>query len=181
MESLQAFFSEYGSSDIHALARYIQRHVDEQWEVVFQNNRAEMAARYDELGDGVYGLYGAQLFQPVHAQLKRAGWRAMPRLPFGNFSISREWGPEDDRQRWFWSKIASRESAAIGTIVVVFFHDHVQIRIPRPPQILALEETSRGKVIQALSRQSADFKDALEMRVEIAQHLAGANDSATTP
>jgi hypothetical protein len=170
MESLQAFFSESSSSDIHTLGRYIQQHIHEHWEAVYQSTQPEMLERYAEIGDSVYGIYGAHLFRPVHAELKQAGLRATPRLP-GNFSISREWGPEDERQRWMWSKISTTEDAAVGTIVTIFYHDHLQIRIPRAFQVIALEETSKREVVKALSRRSSDFKDALEAKIEIAQYL----------
>src|SRR5512134_1481334 len=129
MESLQALFGEGKRGDIHRLARLIQQHVDQQWQNVFRNTQEEMAERYAEIGDGVYGIYGTQLFRPVLDALKAAGLRSKPRLPYGNFTISREWGPEDDRQRWFWSKITSADGAALGTIAIVFYHDHIQLRI----------------------------------------------------
>jgi hypothetical protein len=173
MESLQAFFSANNSNDIFTIGRYIEQHVNEQWEVIFQNTQREMLDRYDEIGDSVYGIYGTHLFRHIHAQLKDVNLRATPRLP-GNFSTSREWGTEDDRQRWMYSKITSKEGGAIGTIVTVFFHDHLQIRIPRPFKIIALTETSKGDVVKALSRISDDFGKALEARIEYAQYYAQA-------
>ena len=69
-----------------------------------------------------------------------------------------------------WSKItATGDGTAFGTIVTVFFHDHVEIRIPRPFKIIALKETSKADVVKALS---ADFKNALEARIEYAQYYA---------
>jgi hypothetical protein len=104
--------------------------------------------------------------------LKQAGLRATPRLP-GSFMTSREWGDdESEHHRWMWSKISAADGTPIGTIAVVFFHDHIQIRIPRPFKIIGLEATSKGAVIAALSRLSPDFKNALEAKIEIAQYLA---------
>lgn len=179
MESLQAFFSESGRSDIHAIAQYIQRYVDEQWETVYQNTRDEMVKRYDEIGDSVYGIYGSRLFRHIHDQLRDMGLRATPRLP-GNFESSREWGPEDDRQRWMWSKIATKDDEAIGTIVVAFYHDHYQIRIPRPFKIIALEATGKRDVVKALSSLSADFREAREAKIEIAEYLAQLEQNQST-
>lgn len=172
MESLQSYFAEQGSSDIVTLGRYIERYIDEQWDRVFQVHQAKLEALYQEIGDSAYGFYGARLFKPIHEQLRQVGLRAAPRLP-GGFSISREWGDdESDRQRWMWSKISKIDGEALGTIVCVFYHDHTQIRIPRPFRIIALTETSKGEVIAALSRLSADFASALEAKIEIAQYLA---------
>lgn len=172
MESLQAFF-ERESRDIFTLGRYIEQHIAANWEPIFLSNRDEMIARYDEIGDAVYGLYGTRLFRSIHDQLCLVGLKATPRLP-GRFDSSREWGEDEtDRQRWMWSKItATADGTPFVTIVTVFFHDHVEIRIPRPFQIIALKETSKADVVKALSTLSADFKNALEARIEYAQYYA---------
>ncbi|HEX2618760.1 MAG TPA: DUF6022 family protein [Phototrophicaceae bacterium] len=164
---LEAWFAEQQSRDIHSLGRYIQQHVNQHWDSVFQQVQGEMIARYAEIGDSVYGIYGRHLFQHVHEQFKLNGLRATPHLP-GNFSISREWGPEDERQRWMWSKIISSDDMTNGTIVTVFFHDHEQLRIPRVFEIIALAAVTKGEVVAALSQLSADFKKAPEARSEYA-------------
>lgn len=156
--------------DIFTIGQAIQQHVDAQWEAIFQQVKPEMVARYDEIGDGVYGIYGAHLFRDVHAQLKAMGLRAAPRLP-GNFNSSREWGDdESNRQRWMWSKISTTAGEAIGTIATGFYHDHIEIRIPRPFKIIALTETSKREVERALSELMPEFKQALEARIEYAAY-----------
>src|ERR1700753_231457 len=90
VDSLQAFFDAQGRT-IFALGHYIEEHVAAHWESVFAENRDEMVARYDEIGDPVYGLYGTRLFRPIHDQLRLVGLKATPRLP-GHFDSSREWG-----------------------------------------------------------------------------------------
>lgn len=160
--------------NIHEIGQMIQQHIDENWERIYQDTHTEMVRLYDEIGDSVYGIYGRNLFKAIHDTFKENGMRAMPRLP-GSFSISREWGPEDDRQRWMWSKIIGKDGKAIGTIVTVFYHDHLQIRVPRAFRIIALEETGKGEVIEALSRLAPEFKDAIEAKVEIAEYLASLN------
>ena len=157
-------------SDILTIAQSIERYLNENWERVFHETQQEMNDRYEEIGDGVYGIYGTELFRAVHAQFKLVGLRSMPRLPIGNFATSREWGEEDDRQRWFWSKITRADGAAVGTIAIAYHHDHVNIRIPRPPGVIALKETGKAAVVAALSRISPDFGNALEARVEYAEY-----------
>lgn len=172
MQSLQQYFDQQHSSDIHTLGRYIQQHINEQWQTIFEANKAEMLRRFPEIGDTVYGIYGTKMFKHIHDQLSDVGLKATPRLP-GSFTISREWGTyETDRQRWMWSKITRKDGTPVGTIVTVFHHDHEQIRIPRPFEIIALEETSKGAVVAALSQRSADFKNAEEAKIEIARYLA---------
>lgn len=179
MQPLDAYFTEQASRDIHTLGRYIQQYINDNWDKVFQANRQEMIDRYDEIGDAVYGLYGTRLFRPIHDQLKLVGLRARPRLP-GHFDTSREWGDDDsDRERWMWSRIETTDRKSVGTIATAFFHDHIQIRIPRPFRIIALNETAKGDVVAALSRISPEFGAALEARVEYAEYYAAAASGET--
>jgi len=172
MSSLHAVFDEGSSHDIHTLGRYIEQHISETWLTTFQACHSELLELYPKIGDTVYGVYGKYLFQHIHDEMKTVGLRATPKLP-GNFSISREWGEEDNRQRWMWSKISTTDGRAFGTIVTIFWHDHNEIRIPRPFQIIALAETTKGDVVRALSARSPEFKQALEAREEFAAYAAG--------
>jgi hypothetical protein len=171
MQTLEAFFEENQSSDIFTIANYVQQYVNDNWEATFQANRNEMIRLYPEIGDSVYGVYGNKLFKAVHEEFKANGLRATPKLP-GSLNMSREWGDDErDRQRWMWSKIIGADGTAIGTIVTVFYHDHIEIRIPRVFQIIALKETSKSAVIEALSQMSSDFANAMDMKTEVALYI----------
>lgn len=171
MQTLQAFFAQNNSSDIFTIGRYVQQYVNENWEAVFQAERDEMVRLYPEIGDSVYGVYGNKLFKALHEEFKAIGLRATPKLP-GSLNLSREWGNDDrDRQRWMWSKIVGSDGTAIGTLVTIFYHDHIEIRIPRVFKMMALKETSKGAVIEALSQMSADFANAVDMKEEIALYM----------
>lgn len=171
MNDTTLFFADTEGNDIFALGRYLQAYVNAHWDRVFHAVQPTMVARYDELGNGVYGLYGTAMFKPIHAQFKAIGWRVQPRLP-GNFNISREWGDvERDRQRWMWSKITAADGTAWGTIATGYYHDHCEIRIPRPFRIIALKETTKAEVVRALARQLPEFGTALEAHIEYAQYL----------
>jgi hypothetical protein len=158
--------------DIHAVGRYIENHIAENWQVVLETRHDKLLDAYNRAGDMAYGTYLDLLFRPIHKGLKQAGLRPKPRLP-GDFEISREWGKQDetDQQRWMWSIIQATEGEALGTIVTIVYHDHTQFRIPRPPQIIALTQTSQEAVVEALSRRSTDFKNAREAKIEIAEYL----------
>jgi hypothetical protein len=171
MQSLKDFFAENNDHDIHTLARYIELHINENWDTVYQSLRDEMIELYKKIGDSAYGLYGQRLFKPIYDQFKDVNLQSKPRYPFGSFNISREWGPEDNRQRWFWSKISTLEGTPVGTIAVAFFHDHYQVRIPEPTKVLGIEQTTKGDVIKALSRAVPGFATALEARVEYAEYF----------
>jgi hypothetical protein len=43
--------------------------------------------------------------------------------------------------------------------------------IPRQPQAITLTETSKEAVVEALSKRSTDFKNALEFQIEYAEDL----------
>lgn len=169
-ESLQQFLIKSHDSSIYALARYADRCISASWESVFEEHLEELIDLYIKFGDSAYGVYCKLLFERLHAQLKNAGYRPRPRLP-GNFSLSREWGTQHDRQRWFWSAISSAKGEAMGTIVIVFYHDHTELRLPRAPQVLPLEELTNDAVISALSERFVDFRNAPEARVEIAEEI----------
>ena len=172
MDSPQIVFSGNKEKDMHALAQYIEGHITENWQTLLQKNRDKLLDAYNRAGDMAYGTYLNLLFQPVHKQLKKAGLRPEPRFP-GDFDISREWGnaDESDQQRWMWSTIYSAEGEPLGTIVTITFHDHTQFHLPRQPQVIALTETSKEAVVEALSHRSADFKKALEFKIEYEQYL----------
>ncbi len=107
------------------------------------------------------------LFSPIHKALKDAGIQPDSRLP-GDLNISREWGEDEaDRQRWIWSTIKSVEEGDIGTIVTILYHDHTELRIPRPPKIFALKETTNESVIESLSHKSVNFKTSKEFKAVI--------------
>ncbi|HEY0606907.1 MAG TPA: DUF6022 family protein [Herpetosiphonaceae bacterium] len=169
-KSVQEFLSEGNEPAIFVLGRCIEAHIAENWQHVLETRHDRLLDTYHRLGEMVYGAYGEFLFRPVRQQLKQAGFRMTPRLP-GEFNISREWGPEEDRQRWMWSTVSEAAGTAIGTIVVKYFHDHTEFRVPRPPEILALTETGKDAVVAALSRHSSDFSQAREASIEIEEYL----------
>ncbi len=172
METLKAYFEKQKQPDIHTLAAYVQAYVNEHGQSVFDANKAEMIEKYPLIGDSVYGMHGKRLFDDLHAQMKALGLKATPRIP-GNLMISREWGDdESDRQRWMWSKITQADGTALGTIVCAFYHNHIEIDLPRPMKVMALEESTPKAVISALEKMSPDFAKALDMRAEVAAWMA---------
>src|SRR5690606_23216353 len=98
--------------------------------------------------------------------------RAVPPLP-GDFDISREWGNEDesDQQRWMWSEIYAKDGTAIGTLVLIVYHDHTRFRVPRNPDVIALSEVACADVIKELSKLSPDFARALPFTEEYERYL----------
>ncbi|GAB1544432.1 hypothetical protein NUACC21_71080 [Scytonema sp. NUACC21] len=182
MESLQEFLGENNKNDIFTLAQYIESHIALNWEALIKKNMDKLVYVFTKAGDMAYGMYLSWLFLPVHKQLKQALLRPEPRLP-GDFSISREWGnqEETDQQRWMWSTIKSTEGKSLGTIVTIAFHDHTQFRVPQKPQIIALPETSKEAVVEALSHRSDDFKNALEFNIWYANYLISLNSQGLVP
>jgi Family of unknown function (DUF6022) len=172
MASLQEFMAENKQSDILAIAQYIEAHIALNWQSLIHKNIDKLVGVFNKASDMAYGMYLGWLFLPIHKQLKQAELRPEPRFP-GDFNISREWGNQEqtDQQRWMWSTINSTEGKPLGTIVTITFHDHTQFRIPQKPQIIALTETSKEAVVEALSQRNADFKNALEFRIEYAEYL----------
>ncbi|WP_315789221.1 DUF6022 family protein [Fischerella sp. JS2] len=172
MESLREFLIENNKRDIFTIAQYVEEHITENWQILIQKNIDKLVNVFNRAGDMAYGMYLGWLFLPIHKQLKQVGLRAQPRFP-GDFSISREWGnqEETDQQRWMWSTIKSTKGESLGTIVTITFHDHTQFRVPQKPQIIALTETSKEAVVEALSHRCANFRNALEFKIEYEEYL----------
>lgn len=172
VKSLREVLSESKAGAIFALARHIEEQIAGNWQTLLHKKSDKLLDAYNRAGDMAYGTYLNLLFRPVHKQLEQAGLRPAPQLP-GDFDISREWGvqEETDQQRWMWSTINSAGGAPLGTIVTIVFHDHTRFRIPRQPHVIALTETGKEAVVEALSRRSADFKNAREAKLEIEEYL----------
>ena len=172
MASLQEFMVENQKRDIFAIAQYIEAHIALNWQTLIHKNIDKLVGVFNKAGDMAYGMYLGWLFLPIHKQLKQAQLHPEPRFP-GDFNISREWGNQEqtDQQRWMWSTIESTAGKSLGTIVTITFHDHTQFRIPQKPQIIALTETTKEAVVEALSQRSVDFKNALEFQIEYADYL----------
>lgn len=170
MESTQVVLAEQATHDIGALAAHIERHIAQNWQRLLETKHDKLLDAYHRVGEMAYGAYLEWLFRPLHKQAKQAGLSLSPRFP-GDFNISREWGEEEDRQRWMWSTVSARDGAALGTIVVKVFHDHTQFRLPRPVEVIALTETGKDAVVEALAQRSTDFAQAKEASIEIAEYL----------
>ncbi|PTM59250.1 DUF6022 family protein [Desmospora activa] len=168
--TLKEFLQENKESGIEAIAQYIEEHIRASWQGVFQENHDRLLEVYNKAGDPAYGTYLNFLLLPMNKQLKDAGLRPEPRLP-GDLDISREWGNIEERQRWMWSTIHTEKGESLGTIVTIVYHDHTQFRIPRQPQIIALNETHKEDIVAALSHRSSDFKHAREFAIEVEEYL----------
>ncbi|GKS12674.1 hypothetical protein YDYSY3_36740 [Paenibacillus chitinolyticus] len=172
-KALSDFLKEQPQNKIGAVAAFIESHVRENWQEILVKENDRLLKAYAEAGDPAYGTYLNLLLLPVRRQLNEAGLRPEPRLP-GNFDISREWGrnpDQSDQERWMWSTLHPTEGPPVGTIVTITYHDHTRFRIPRQPGIIALTETGQQEIVEALSRMSADFKQALEFSVEYENYL----------
>lgn len=158
------------TGDIRALGRQVEAYVAAAWREVLERRRARLLDAYGRVGEMAYGAYLELLFRPLHRLARRDGLLLAPRFP-GDFNISREWGEEDDRQRWMWSGVRAPGVAPLGTLVFQVHHDHTAFRVPRPVGVLALEEVGAQAVAAALSRRSPEFAAAREASVEIAEYL----------
>jgi hypothetical protein len=176
-KALKEYLEESNAVRIDAIASYIEAHVTAHWQTVFSHHQNKLQKAYKEAGDMAYGTYLNLLFLPIHKQLKEAGLRPEPKFP-GEFDISREWGNEEenDQQRWMWSTVYSPNDEQLGTIVTVVYHDHTQLRVPRQPRIIALNETGKDNVVAALSLLSPNFEQALEFTEEYAKYLRSQQD-----
>jgi Family of unknown function (DUF6022) len=172
MQSLLEFLAENKNDDIFAIGKYIEIHIEENWQILLKKHHDKLLRAFERAGDIAYGTYLNFLFRPIHIQLKQNNLYPEPRFP-GDFSISREWGnkEETNQQRWMWSTIKSTKGNSLGTIVTITFHDHNEFRIPQKPVIIDLAETNKDAVVEALSQRSMDFQNAVEFQIEYEEYL----------
>jgi hypothetical protein len=160
----------HSERSINAIAAFIREHIEQNWEVVLRKHPLKLLKSYEELSEAAYGVYFQLLLDPVIRELKKEGFRMRPKLP-GDLNISREWGPENYRERWIWTAIKYADGRDCGTIVTTIFHDHTDFRIPEMPLIRTLRPTAKQEVIDELSSISPDFARAKDTKTEYAEYL----------
>jgi Family of unknown function (DUF6022) len=178
--TLASFLKEGSDGDIFAITRFVEAHVNDNWQVILDKHHTKLLAAYEKAGEMAYGSFLELLFKEPHKQLRAAGLRAWPRLP-GKFDISREWGNADetDQQRWMWSTVRPLvKGNALGTLVTITYHDHSRFHAPRAPGVFALRETGKEAVVESLSQRSQEFRQAREASIEIAEYLASLETKA---
>ncbi|MCM3000035.1 DUF6022 family protein [Paenibacillus cellulositrophicus] len=147
-------------STLHVLAAHAQQYIDDQWKLIWERHLAETERIFAKGGDSAYGFYCLKLFQPLAAEIAEAGWVTQPVLP-GIFPQSEEhWGPWENRERRFWSVIQQDNGKALGTLITRIFHDHTQLRLPRPPHIYAIHETDPSEISHILIHTDPDVLDS---------------------
>lgn len=145
---------------LHVLAAHAQQYIDNQWKPVWERHLEETERIFAKGGDSAYGFYCFKLFQPLAAEIAEAGWVTQPVLP-GTFPQSEEhWGPWENRERRFWSVIQHDSGKALGTLITRIFHDHTQLRLPRPPHIYAIHETDPSEISHFLIHADPNVLDS---------------------
>jgi len=152
MKPLKEFLEEKREVTIHTLAAYSRQYLQERWQPVFEENQEELYSVFERAGEVAYGVYGRALLQPLHEQFQQAGFF----YEGGNFSTSLEhWGPPEERERCMWSIVKHTDEGPLGTLVFRIFHDHTRFRLPYPPGILTIEETTTSSIVEKLSHASS--------------------------
>lgn len=133
-----------------ALTTYAQHYIDREWERVWEENLPEIERIYEKGGDSAYGFFCLKLFHPLEAEMVSEGLTPRPVFP-GTFPQSEEhWGPWEERERRFWSVLHGANEKPLGTLVTRIFHDHTRLRLPKPPQIYAIDETDPLRIFHAI-------------------------------
>jgi len=139
---------------IHTLVKWMNGYLAEQGETIRQQHEEELARMFAEYGDRAYGALIHKWMAPLGAQLHATGFGIKAGFQLSD-SIER-WGPPEERERNAWYVVHTPDGATLGTAVLQFFHSHTHFHLPRPPRFLALEETTRDNIVQAVT--SAAFR-----------------------
>ncbi|UKS29151.1 DUF6022 family protein [Paenibacillus sp. HWE-109] len=142
-------FSKEKQLSIHNLAAYANQVIAETWTTVLEEQRAELIEMFTVYGDRAYGVFIQKFMAPLFEQLAQNEFITRPGF---NLADSLEkWGPPEERERCAWYIIEKPDGSSVGTLVLQIFHSHVQFHLPHPPHIMALEETEREDILDALS------------------------------
>ncbi|MBB6733907.1 DUF6022 family protein [Cohnella zeiphila] len=140
----------YHTTVMRMLRTFVQQSIDERWKGVWDRHLPELERIYAKGGDSAYGFFCLKLFQPLEAEMEEAGFAPGPVLP-GAFPRSEEhWGPRENRERRFWSVIRQGNGKELGTLVTRVFHDHTRLRLPKPPQVYAIEAIDPNHISQVI-------------------------------
>lgn len=149
MKTFAEFVAKKREITITVIAKYMQHYIQESIQSSWKEQYEENFNMYQEINEAAYGVFGRAFFKLAHTQFTQAGFTVDANM-FGNLSTSLEqWGPPEERERCMWS-VVKRGAEPIGTLVVRFFHDHTQFRLPYIPDVLALKETEHNDIVQAL-------------------------------
>ena len=133
---------------LETVAAWIRDRLDASWDTAWQQHLPGITEAWERIGEPAYGMYNRELFRPIQRDLEETGLSCTPRLP-GNMQLSEEdWGPEDFRERRMWTLLVDQQSdnEALGALVVRFYHDHTQLRLPDKPTMEAVPETDHDVI-----------------------------------
>jgi hypothetical protein len=139
------------------VAAWIRARLDDDWQASWQRQLPALSEAWERIGEPAYGRYNRELFRPIQRDLQAEGLSCDPRLP-GNLEYSEErWGPEDFRERRMWTLLLEDDGTALGALVVRFFHDHTELRLPDKPTMEALAESDHDTIRDIVVQDPAQW------------------------
>lgn len=156
MQSVENFLAEKREVTIHTIVSYLRAYLQENAQRIWRENEDELLQLYARVGDPAYGVYGRKLFLPVFEQITKAGYVLDS---YGLANSLEYWGPPEERERCMWQVIKRADGFPLGALVSRTFHDHTCLRLPRPIEVFALEESEQEAIIAALSHASVRLKE----------------------
>lgn len=148
-----------GGRDVNTVAAWIQQQIGIDSDRSWEQNMPAIRKAWENIGDAAYGVFNRGLFDPMHDELERHDLICTPRLP-GSMKLSEEeWGPEDHRERRMWTLLVDRTAgdAPLGALVVRFFHDHTELRLPALPTMVGLDETDHDRIRDTIVQDPATW------------------------
>lgn len=134
---------------------WVAARVAADWSSSWQRQLPTLTDAWERIGEPAYGLYNRELFRPIQQDLETEGFRCDPALPGSMRQSEEDWGREDHRERRMWTVLVDRDGTELGALVVRFFHDHTELRLPAGPTMAALPETDHD-AIREIVRQEPD-------------------------
>jgi hypothetical protein len=146
------FLEQRDEVSVSSLAAFVKEYVKDHWRVVLREQREKLLDAWERVGEPAYGVYFTALMRPLRQQFVDAGIVTDPAFPGAlPHSVEAFAGPMNDRARCMWFVVRRKGGAPFGTIVVRFFHDHTRFRVPRSPDVLAIDETEPDDIADVLT------------------------------
>jgi len=136
---------------IRTIAAYVQQYTDEHYQEQWQQEYEELLAAWKKSGERSYTLHLHKFFTPLQKELEQIGLKFAQGLHGDLFQSIENWGPLEFRERCYWIVVSEEQEKALGTLILRFFHSHLELNTPHPPSFIALETTDISEIIKTVN------------------------------
>lgn len=136
---------------IRTIAGYVQQYITEHYQEQWQREYEELLQAWKKSGERAYTLHLHKFFKPLQQELEQIGLQFDQGLHGDLFQSIENWGPLEFRERCYWISVKDERGKALGTLILRFFHSHLELNTPHPPSFIPLETTEQEEIIKVIN------------------------------